>query len=345
MPYFAGLDVSLNMTSVCIIDAENDVVREWKVPTGPSELIEALSPLARDISRVGLEAGTFSELLYTALGEAGFRVVCVDARHMAQVLRAQRQNKTDRNDARGIAEMMRLGLFRAVHIKTRRSQRIRALLKVRKIVKSKLLAIEADLRGILKTFGARIGSVAPEIYEEKVCQAAAFDPVISAIVDPALTARRVLREQYNRLHGMVLRVAREDPVCRRLMTMPGVGPVIALTYRVVIDVPTRFLRSRTVGVYAGLTPRGFQSGEVDRSGRVSRMGDGMLRAALYDAAQVMMTRVTKLFPLRIWALHLAERRGHKKAAVALARKIAVILHQMWVNSEDFRREVPQGTGR
>jgi transposase len=235
--------------------------------------------------------------------------------------------------------MMRVGMFKMVHVKTERSQRLKVLLTVRKVLKSKLLDIEADLRGVLKNFGLKLGKVTVRNFEHRVRELAAFDPLIAAVVDPALIARRALREQFDRLHRMLLEVVRQDDVCRRLMTMPGVGPVVALNYRVAIDIPNRFAKSRTVGAHIGLTPTRYQSGEVDWTGRISKFGDPMARASLYEAAQVLMTRVARWSPLRSWAMRIAKRRGRKKAVVALARKMGVILHRMWVDEKDFRWDV------
>jgi transposase len=338
MTLYAGLDVSLALTSICIVDAEGVVVRETKVSSEPEAICSALKDYADRLRRVGLEAGPLSQHLYSAMAEAGLPAICVDVRHMARLLRAQTGNKTDRNDARGIAQMMRVGIFKVVHVKTERSQRLKVLLTVRKVLKSKLLDIEADLRGVLKNFGLKLGKATVRDFEARVRELAAFDQFVAAAVDPALVARRALREQYDRLHSMLLEVVRQDDVCRRLMTMPGVGPVVALNYRVAIDIPNRFAKSRTVGAHLGLTPTRYQSGEVDWTGRISKFGDPMARASLYEAAQVLMTRVARWSPLRSWAMRIAKRRGRKRAVVALARKMGVILHRMWVDEKDFRWE-------
>ncbi|WP_116970567.1 IS110 family transposase [Blastomonas sp. UPD001] len=338
MPLFVGLDVSLQETSVCVIDGSGAIIRETKVMSEPEPLIAALKPFGADIERIGLEAGPMAQHLYSELAEANLNVICVEARHMAQALRAQTLNKTDRNDARGLAQMMRVGLFKPVHIKTERSQRVNVLLRTRKLLKSKLLDVEADLRGVLKNFGLKLGKVTPRTFEGRVRELASFDPFIAEIVEPVLAARRAMREQYDKLHAMLLKVAKDDPVCRRLMTMPGVGAVVATTYRVVIDVPNRFAKSRTVGAHVGLTPKRYQSGEVDWSGRISKAGDSLVRASLFEAAQVLMTRVARPTALRSWALRLAKRRGRKRALVALARKMAVVLHRMWADGTDFRWE-------
>lgn len=338
MPNFAGLDVSLDQTSICVVDDAGAIIRELKVASEPEDLIVALTPYADALERVGLEAGPLCTHLYSKLAEAGLPAICVEVKHMARMLRAQFQNKTDRNDARGLAQMMRAGLFKAVHIKTERSQRLNVLLRTRKVLLSKLLDVEADLRGVLKNFGLKMGKVTPKTFEARVRELASFDPFIAEVVEPVLAARRAMREQFDRLHTLLLKAAKDDPICRRLMTMPGVGAVVALNYRVVVDVPTRFAKSRTVGAHIGLTPRRHQSGELDWTGRISKAGDPMLRASLYEAANVLMTRVTKPTALKSWAMRLAKRRGRKKAVVALARKMAVILHRMWADETDFRWE-------
>jgi transposase len=343
MTLYAGLDVSLQQTSICIIDEEGRVIRELKVSSDAETICSALKGYGDRLRRIGLEAGPLSQHLYSAMAEAGLPAICVEVRHMARVLRAQTANKTDRNDARGIAQMMRVGMFKVVHVKTKRSQRLKVLLTVRKVLKSKLLDIEADLRGVLKNFGLKLGKVTVHDFETRVRELASFDEFVAVVVDPALAARRALRQQYDRLHRMLLDVVRQDVVCRRLMTMPGIGPVVALNYRVAIDIPNRFAKSRTVGAHIGLTPKRYQSGEVDWNGRISKFGDPMARASLYEAAQVLMTRVARWSPLRSWAMRIAKRRGRKKAVVALARKMGVILHRMWVDEKDFRWDVPAGT--
>jgi transposase len=336
MTYYAGLDVSLRETSICIVDDAGRLVREMKVTTDGAAIRCALADYADHVERIGLEAGPLSQHLYSCLAEAGLPVICVETRHMAAALRAQTLNKTDRNDARGIAQMMRVGLYKPVHVKTERSQRLKVLLTARKVLKRKLLDIEADLRGILKNFGLKLGKAGVRQFEGRVRELAAFDPLVAAVVEPMLAARRTLREQYDKLHTMLLAIVRDDPICRRLMTMPGVGAVVALTYRVTVDVPARFAKSRTVGAHVGLTPRRYQSGEVDWEGHVSKQGDALMRASLYEAAQVLLSRVARWSTLRSWAMRIARRRGRRKAVVALARRMAVILHRMWVDGTDFR---------
>ena len=334
MEHFAGLDVSVNETSVCIMDGTGRVVREVKVASEPDALLAVLNSGAYHFKRIGLEAGPLSQWLYSALGEANLPVVCVETRQMRAVLKAQ-INKTDRNDARGIAQMMRAGLYRPVHVKTLRSQKLRMLLTHRKLLQSKAIAIENDLRGTLRNFGLKVGVVGTVKFEARIKELVKNLPDLAVLVEPLLIVRRVLREQIAVLHRRVLTIVRDDEVCQRLMTVPGVGAVVALTYRATVDVPARFRNSRAVGAVLGLTPCKYQSGESDYTGGISRCGDEMMRVMLYEAAQVLLVRSTKWSWLKAWAMQIARRRGMKKAIVALARRLAVVMHRIWVDGTEF----------
>ena len=334
MDHFAGLDVSVKETSVCIVDETGKIVREVKVASEPEALLSVLKNPAYHFKRIGLEAGPLSQWLFSALAEAELPVVCVETRHMQAVLKAQ-INKTDRNDARGIAQMMRVGLYRPVHVKTLRSQKLRMLLTHRKLLQSKAIAIENDLRGTLRNFGLKVGMVRDGEVRGPHQGAGREPPDLAVLVEPLLVVRRVLREQFVILHRRLLAIVRDDEVCRRLMTTPGVGPVVALTYRATVDVPARFRKSKAVGAVFGLTCSKYQSGEIDWSGRISRCGDEMMRVMLYEAAQSML-HSKKWSWLKAWAMQIARRRGKKKAIVALARRLAVIMHRIWVDGTEFR---------
>jgi len=335
MDHCAGLDVSVNETSVCIVDDSGRIIREVKVASEPGALLQVLKTGSYRFTRIGLEAGPLSQWLYSALAEASLPVICVETRHMRAVLKTQ-INKTDRNDARGIAQMMRAGLYRPVHVKTLRSQKLRMLLTHRKLLQSKAIAIENDLRGTLRNFGLKVGMVGTTKFEARIKELVENLPDLAALVEPLLVVRRVLREQLGILHRRLLVVVRDDEVCRRLMTIPGVGPVVALTYRATIDVPARFRNSRAVGAMLGLTPCKYQSGESDYTGGISKCGDEMMRVMLYEAAQILLTRTVKWSWLKAWAMTIAKRRGMKKAIVALARRLAVIMHRIWVDGTEFR---------
>ena len=335
MDYFAGLDVSVKDTSVCIVDGTGKIVREVKVASEPQALLAVLRNATYCFKRIGLEAGPLSQWLCGALAEAGLPVICVETRHMRAVLKAQ-INKTDRNDARGMAQMMRVGLYRPVHVKTLRSQKLRMLLTHRKLVQSKAIALDNDLRGTLRNFGLKVGVVGTVKFEARVRELVENLPDVAELVEPLLVVRQVLREQLGILHRRLLAIVRDDDVCRRLMTIPGVGPVVALTYRATVDVPVRFRKSKSVGAVFGLTCAKYQSGEIDRTGAISRCGDEMVRTTLYEAAQILLVRSTKWSWLKAWAMQIARRRGMKRAIVALARRLAVIMHRIWVDGTEFR---------
>jgi transposase len=333
MDHFAGLDVSVKETSVCIVDETGKIIREVKVTSEPEALVAVLVSPAYHFKRIGLEAGPRSQWLYSALAEAGLPVICVETRHMRAVLKAQ-INKTDRNDARGMAQMMRVGLYRPVHVKTLRSQKLRMLLTHRKLLQSKAIAVDNDLRGTLCNFGLKVGMVGATRFEARIKELIENSPDLAVLIEPLLVVRRVLREQLGILHRRLLAVVRDDDVCRRLMTVPGVGPVVALTYRATVDVPARFRKSRSVGAVFGLTCAKYQSGEIDRSGAISRCGDEMMRTMLYEAAQSMLFHSTRWSWLKAWAMQIARHRGMKKAVVALARRLAVIMHRIWVDGTE-----------
>jgi len=335
MEHFAGLDVSVKETSICIVDDAGKIVREVKVASEPEALLAVLKNPAYHFKRIGLEAGPLSQWLFSALAEAGLPAICVETRHMRAALKAQ-INKTDRNDARGIAQMMRAGLYRPVHVKTLRSQKLRMLLTHRKLLQSKAIAIENDLRATLRNFGLKVGGVGTVKFEARIKELVEKAPDLMMLVEPLLVVRRALREQIGILHRRLLAIVRDDDVCRRLMTVPGVGPVVALTYRATVDVPVRFRNSKAVGAVFGLTPSKYQSGEINRTGAISKCGDEMMRAMLYEAAHILLVRSAKWSWLKVWAMQIARRRGLKKAIVALARRLAVIMHRIWVDGTEFR---------
>lgn len=335
MKHFIGLDVSVKETAVCIVDETGRVCREVKVVTHPDDLVAVVREAAWKVERIGLEAGPLSQWLYEGLAGAGLPVTCIETRHVKAFLKAQ-PNKTDRNDARGIAQMMRVNLFRPVHVKTLVSQQRRALLTARKLLQEKAIAIENDVRGLLRNFGLKVGAVGTVKFEERIRQLVAGRPDLEALMEPLLAARGKLRAEFARLHKQVLATVKDDATCRRLMTVPGVGPVVALAYTATIDIPQRFTHSKAVGPILGLTPKLDESGESKRIGCISRCGDGMMRMLLYEAAHCLLTRVRQWSWLKAWAMKVARRRGLRKAVVALARRLAVIMHRMWLDGTAFR---------
>jgi transposase len=334
MECFAGLDVSLETINICIVDEEGNVLLERKVEAEPDTIITVLRDFGRPFKRVGLEAGPTSSWFYSALRSVGYPAICLECRHVKAGLSAMR-NKTDRNDARGIAQLVRLGWFRQVFVKSDEAQRVRMLLVNREQLMNKLQDIENSVRGSLRVFGLRIGRVTKHSFEARVLELVGDTPSLLAITEPMLRVRRALLEEFAQLDRLTRQFARRDPVCRRLMTVPGVGVVVALTYRTGIDAPERFSRSRNVGAHFGLTPRRHSSGQTDYDGRISRCGDEMVRTALYQAAHVLLHH-GRWSSLRAWAMRIARRSSAKAAKVALARKLSVVMHRMWVDGTDFR---------
>ena len=335
MEYFAAIDVSLEQSSVCVVDGTGKIVREGKVASEPEALAAWFTGSGLELTRIGLEAGPLSQWLHAGLTAAGLPAILIETRHVKAALKAMTV-KTDRNDARGMAQLMRMGWFRPVHVKRLPAQEVRALLTARKLLQGKLHDIELGIRGLLRNFGLKVGQVSKGRYEARIRELAAGHPMLEPVATAMLQARASLRAEYGKLHRLLLRIVREDTVCRRFMTMPGVGAIVAVTYKTAIDDPARFRKSKDLEPYFGLTPSKYQSGEVDWTGRISKVGDVMVRTALFEAANVMLSRVTRFSALKAWALRIAKLRGVKRAKVALARKLAVVLHRMWVDATDFR---------
>jgi transposase len=333
--HYAGFDVSLELTSVCIVDARGGIVCEAKVASEPEALIGFLRGRELEVRRVGLEAGPLSQWLHAGLVAAGFDAVLLETRHVKAALSAMTV-KTDRRDARGIAQLLRLGWYRPVHAKSASAQEVRALLTSRKLIQAKLLDIESGIRGVLRGFGLKVGLISRGRFETRIRELVDGNVILETVTGAMLAARTALETEFKHLHRALLTLVRTDPVCRQLMSVPGVGAIVAITFKSGVDDPSRFKRSRDVGPHFGLTPRKYQSGEIDVTGSITKVGDRMVRTALYEAASVMLTRTVRFSSLKAWGMAVARRRGTKKARVAMARKLAVILHRMWVDGTDFR---------
>lgn len=334
MEHYAGIDVSLESASVCVVEAGGRIVREAKVASEPDALIAWFGKLAVEVSRIGLEAGPLSQWLYAGMREAGLPVELLETRHVRDAFKAM-PVKTDRNDARGIAQLMRLGWFRPVHCKSLPAQELRAVLTARKLVQGKKHDIEMSLRGILRGFGLKVGPTTTRSFDGRVRELVEGHPTLLAVADALLLARATLAEQLGKLQKRLVSLARDDTRARLLMSTPGVGVLVALTYVAAIDDPARFRSSKAVGAHFGLTPKKYQSGETDVTGRISKIGDASVRTALYEAANVILTRPVKGSSLKSWAMRLAKRAGMRKAKVALARKLAVVLHRMLADGTRF----------
>jgi transposase len=335
MEHYAGIDVSLEQSSVCVVDATGKIVREGKVASEPEALIGWFGTLGLSLTRVGLEAGPLSQWLYAAMKAAGLSVELLETRHVRTAL-ATMPVKSDRNDARGIAQLMRLGWFRPVHCKSIGAQEMRAVLTARKLVQSKPLDVENSVRGILRGFGLKVGKTTNRSFAGRVRDLVVNHASLGTIAEALLSVRAVLLRELKAFDKQVRSMARSDANAKLLMSVPAVGPIVALTYASAIDDPSRFKSSKRVGAHFGLTPKKYQSGETDYTGRISKIGDATVRTALYEAAHIMLIKPIKgCTALKSWAMRIARRSGMKKAKVALARKLAVILHRMLANGTPF----------
>lgn len=335
MDHYAGIDVSLECSSICVVDATGKIVREGKAASEPEALIGWFCSLGFALGRIGLEAGPLSQWLYAAMKRAGLAVELLETRHVRDAFKAM-PVKSDRNDARGIAQLIRLGWFRPVHCKSIGAQEMRAVLTARKLVQSKLQDVENSLRGILRGFGLKVGPTTDRSFAGRIRELVAEHASLEMIAEALLSVHSVLLREFKVFEKRVRSMARLDAKARLLMSTPAVGPIVALSYASAIDDPARFTSSKQVGPHFGLTPRKYQSGQTDVTGRISKIGDASVRTALYEAAHIMLTKPIKgCSQLKSWAMRIARRAGMRKAKVALARKLAVILHRMLVNGTRF----------
>jgi len=335
MEYYAGIDVSLECSTVCVVDGSGKIVREAIVGSEPEALIGWFGTLGLGLTRIGLEAGPLSQWLYAAMKQAGLAVELLETRHVHDAFKAM-PVKSDRNDARGIAQLMRLGWFRPVHCKSIGAQEVRAVLTARKLIQTKCQDVENSLRGILRGFGLKVGKTTDRSFAGRIQELVKGHPNLETIGAALLSVRAVLLRELNGFEKRVRAMSRLDVKARLLMSTPAVGPIVSLTYAAAIDDPARFKSSKQAGAHFGLTPKRHQSGETDRSGRISKIGDAAVREALYQAAHVMLTKPVKgCSQLKSWAMRIARRAGMGKAKVALARKLAVIMHRMLANRTPF----------
>lgn len=342
MEYFAGLDVSLRSCALCIVDNKGKVMLERELPCEIDDIAECLVGFPYPIERIGFEAGTMSQHLFYGLTAAGFDVVCMEARQVNAALSAMR-NKTDRNDARGIAQVLRTGWFSPVHMKSREAHGVRALLSTRKALLKKTMDLANEVRGLLKIFGIRLPmTVKHGSFDGIVRPLIEMDEVLTHALVPLLDARVVLYQHFLELDRRVKLAATQDEVCMRMMTVPGVGPIAALTFKSAVDDPARFTKSRTVAAHFGLTPRRYQSGEHDNPGRISKAGDRDVRATLYAAANALLMRTMAGSQIKTWGMRLIRTKGRRRAVVAVARKLAVLLHRMWIDGTEFRQGPVEG---
>ena len=342
MEHYAGIDVSLECSSVCVVDGTGKILREARVASEREALIAWFGSLGFELERIGLEAGPLSQWLFAAMKSAGLAVELLETRHVRKAFEAM-PVKSDRNDARGIAQLMRLGWFRPVHCKSMGAQETRAILTARKLVQSKLRDVENSLRGILRGFGLKVGKTTQRTFAGRIEELASGHPHLETIAKALLAVHAVLLNEFAAFEKQTRKLARSDTRTRLLMSTPAVGPIVALTYVSAIDDPARFKSSKQAGAHFGLTPKKHQSGETDYTGRISKIGDSSVRTALYEAAHIMLTKPLKgCSALKSWAMRIAKRAGMSKAKVALARRLAVIMHRMLADATPFNAAAAAG---
>lgn len=333
---YVGLDISDKSTEICVVDGSGATIWAGACASDPEVIARTLRLRAPGLARAVLETGPLSTFLYHGLVERDVAVTCVCARHAKKVLSA-RVNKSDPLDAEGLAQMARTGWFKAVRIKAEATHMDRARLKIRQQLVETRLAMAGQLRGLLKVFGLRLGKVTtPAKRRERLTVLFGLKPELEPILTPLIESLEVIEAQIRRSTRELAAIAEADPVATRLMTTPSVGPYVALVYKTSIEDPGRFARGEDAGAFAGLTPRRNQSGERDHKGQISRAGDPMLRSALYEAANNLLARVKRPCALQTWGRELAKTKGAKRARVAVARKLSVLLHRMWSSETDFR---------
>jgi len=334
MERYVGMDVSLKETSICVVDGSGEIVCEGTVISEPPAIAKYLKSKAGSVRRIGLETGPTTTWLWHELRALGWPVICIDARHAKAALSLQ-INKSDRNDAVGIARIMQCGWYKEVQVKSVTCHEIRAVLNSRaQLVKIKR-DLENQIRGLLKNLGLIIGKASGNVFRHRAEELLGGQGLLWAAVRPLLEVREKVSREIAALSHKLMGLARNDENSRRSMTVPGIGPITSLAFCAAIDDPARFARSRSVGAYFGLTPRRHASGEIDWTGRVSKCGDAMLRSYLFEAAGVLLTRVPQWCKLKAWGHRLWKRIGFKKAKIAVARKLAVMLHAMWRDGTDF----------
>lgn len=335
MTHYVGLDVSQKTTAICVVDTAGHRLWRGQCASVPEQIEQTVRRQAGDDAQIGIETGPMTPWLVHELRGRGLEVACLDARHARAALKMQ-LNKTDQNDAEGLAQIVRTGWYRSVHVKSLEAHHARALLGARAQLVGMTTRLSNHIRGVLKTFGILPGAMRGLPFERRVEALLTDRSDVAPVVRPMLAAWRQLREQIATFDKAVRALVKASPTCRLLMSVPGIGAVSVLAYVSTVEDPGRFSRSRAVGAHLGLTPRQYQSGEVDRHGRISRCGDTLARTLLYEAAVVILHRVKRASSLKDWALAIAKRSGMGKARVALARKLSVILHSVWRSGEPFR---------
>lgn len=336
MKYYAGLDVAMKETFLCILDETGKKVYEVKTPSTSEGIFEGLKKSGFSVEKAGIESGSLTRHLIKGLQNLGVPAVCIDSRKMAAILSVT-VNKTDKNDARGIADAIRSNHYKEVYVKSDEDASVEILLKSRKTLVHLTGILKNTTRGFLKTYGVLLGDILPKNFEEGVRKKFQKIPEEAAEgIESLLKSFAANSEQIKEIDKKVKMLSAENEQVKLLMTIPGVGPLIAASFVFNIGEAERFKKSQSVGAYFGMSPRQYSSGETVRMGKVSKSGDADMRRHLTNAAMILMTRTKSWCPLKAWGIKIAQKQGLRKAFMAVGRKLAVIMHRMLITGESFR---------
>ena len=337
MDHYVGLDVSLKTVFICIIDEKGKVVKEMEMNSTPEGVGGFLMGTGLKIAKIGLESGNLTHYLKKGFQEMGFEVVTMEARKMAAIL-ATVINKTDKNDARGIAEALRAGHYKECVHRSDEAMEIRTLLHGRRTVVEERSHLTTSIKVHLKVYGIKLGKGTGKGFRGKIEQSIVnLKPRIKVVIGCLLNVLDVLEQEIKELDKLVKEAAKQDEDVKLLQSMDGIGPITALAFKSEIDQAKRFENSKDVGAYIGLTPKQYSSGEISRQGGISKQGSKQVRCLLVEAATVLLTRTKAWSKLRAWGLKIMKKKGKKKGIIAVARKMAVILHRMLLTGKPFER--------
>lgn len=335
MGYYVGLDVSMKETFICVMDKAGKIIKEGRSKTDPVEIADHLKKLKLDLTIAGIESGSLSQWLVDGLTKLSIPVICIDSRKMATII-ALKVNKTDKNDARSIADAMRCEMYKRVSPKSKESLEMNTLIASRRLMVEQKVQLSNTIRGLLKTYGIRFGSCRENVFVKKVKELPLDGCSIAKEgIKRLLNCYEHLLEELEVTTKTIEEIAQKDEEIKRLMTIPGIGLITATSYKSEIDDPKRFKNARAVGAYLGMTPRQYSSGDTIKQGKISRCGSKEVRFLLNEAAAVVLSRSKQWSKLKAWGLKIQRKHGFKKGAMAVGRKLAVIMYRMLVDKTDF----------
>jgi transposase len=335
MKHYIGLDVAMKRTFICIIDESGKIIHEGSENTDPTLLADYLQKIGLEVALVGFESGSLSHYLLNGFKERALPAICIDARKMSAIL-SLKINKTDKNDARGIAEALRSGMFTRVHHKDQESVDRGVILVARRTMINQRTQLKNCVRGLLKSYGVRLGSVGSARFSRATKNhLLQLEKTVQLSFEALLSTFDHLTLEIEKLDKKLLEISSRDKDIKLLLTIPGIGVITAITYKAEIFDPHRFSDSRSVGAYLGMTPTQYSSGETQKQGKISKCGSKELRFLLVEAGLVVITRTKKWSKLKAWGLKLMRKKGAKKAALAVGRKLAVIMHKMLIEQKEF----------